>query len=182
MAPLRAGQGKGQRKNLPREGKKRETPALEAHENPFREDDPMRRSRTSIFRLAPLAGLALAAAATASVPLAASSAGAQTRQCFRATDWRGSASGGPRDLYIRVNINDIWHLALAQDCPGARYPGPVSIGDVVSGGSNEICSGVDLQITVRPRGGSNSTACIVKSIDKLTPEAVKALPKKAVPD
>jgi hypothetical protein len=120
--------------------------------------------------------------ATASIPLAGSSAGAQTRQCFRATDWHGSAAGGPREIYIRVNINDIWRLALAQDCPGARYPGPVSIGDIVSGGTNEICSGVDLQITVRPRGGSNSTACIVKSIEKLTPEAAKALPKRAIPD
>jgi hypothetical protein len=120
--------------------------------------------------------------AAASVPMSASTASAQARQCFRANDWHGSAAGGPRDLYIRVNIHDVWHLALAQDCPGARYPGPVSIGDVVSGGSNEICSGVDLQITVMPRGASNPTACIVKSIDKLTPDAVKALPRKAIPD
>ncbi|MGZ3275771.1 MAG: DUF6491 family protein [Caulobacteraceae bacterium] len=141
----------------------------------------MRRSRISAHRLIPGAGLALAAAAAASAPFA-STAGAQARQCFRASEWHGSASGGPRDLYIRVNLNDVWHLALAQDCPGARYPGPVSIGDVVSGASNEICSGVDLQITVMPRGGSNATACIVKSIDRLTPEAVKALPRKAIPD
>jgi hypothetical protein len=139
-------------------------------------------ARTLTSRLGPWAGLALAAAAAASVPLAATTAGAQPRQCFRANDWQGASAGGPRDLYIRVNINDIWHLALAQDCPGARYPGPVSISDVVSGVSNEICSGVDLQITVKPRGGGNSTACIVKSIDKLTPDAVKALPKKAIPD
>jgi hypothetical protein len=53
---------------------------------------------------------------------------------------------------------------------------------VVSGISNEICSGLDLQITVKPRGGSHSTACIVKSINKLTPDEIKALPKKAIPD
>jgi hypothetical protein len=58
----------------------------------------------------------------------------------------------------------------------------VSIGDLVSGPSNEICSGVDLQITVKPRGGSHATACIVKSIAKLTPEEVKAIPRKAIPD
>lgn len=142
----------------------------------------MTRSRRFFPKIAPWAGLAVAALAVASAPLAASTASAQARQCFRAMDWRGSAAGGPRDLYIRVNINDVWHLALAQDCPGARYPGPVSIGDIVSGGTNEICSGVDLQITVMPRGGSNPTACIVKSIDKLTPDQVKALPKKAIPD
>jgi hypothetical protein len=138
----------------------------------------MRQSRK--FR--PWAGLAAAALAAASVPIAASTAGAQARQCFRASDWHGSSAGSPRDLYVRVNINDIWHLALAQDCPGAQSPGPVSITDVVSGPSNEICSGVDLQITVRPRGGSHSTACIVKSINKLSPDEVKALPKKAIPD
>jgi hypothetical protein len=138
------------------------------------------RPLTTSARIA--AAAAVLMLASASIPLAASSADAQARQCFRANDWRGSAAGGPRDLYVRVNINDIWHLALAQDCPGARYPGPVSIGDLVSGPSNEICSGVDLQITVKPRGGANAVACIVKSINKLTPDEVKALPKKAVPD
>ena len=143
----------------------------------------MRRSRKLIPRsVAAAIGLALAAATAASVPFAATTAAAQNRQCFRATDWLGSSAGGPRDLYIHVNIRDIWHLALAQDCPGAASPGPVSIGDVVSGPSNDICSGLDLQITVRPRGGSNSTACIVSSINKLTPEEVKALPLKARPD
>ena len=138
----------------------------------------MRQSR----KLGPWAGLAAAPLAAASVPLSASTAGAEARQCFRANDWRGSSASGPRDLYVRVNINDIWHLAMAQDCPGAQFPGPVSISDVVSGISNEICTGLDLQITVRPRGGSHSTACIVQSINKLTPDEVKALPKKAVPD
>ena len=142
----------------------------------------MRPTRTLTSKLKPWAGAALAVAAAASVPLAASSAGAQTRQCFRAIDWHGASAGSPRDLYIRVNINDIWHLALAQDCPGAQSPGPVSLTNVVTGNSNEICSGVDLQITVRPRGGSHSTACIVQSINKLTPDEVKALPKKAIPD
>jgi hypothetical protein len=139
-------------------------------------------ARTLNSRLGPWAGVALAAAAAASVPFAAGTAGAQPRACFRANDWHGSSAGGPRDLYVRVNINDIWHLSLAQDCPGARYPGPVSIGDLVTGGTNQICSGVDLQITVKPRGGGNATACIVKSIEKLTPDEVKALPKKALPD
>ncbi len=138
----------------------------------------MRPSRIST-RLA--AASALTLLASASAPFAVSAAGAQSRECFRAMDWHNSSAAGPRDLYIRVGMKDVWHLAMAQDCPGARSPGPVSIGDLVSGPSNEICSGADLQITVKPLGGSNPTACIVKSIDKLTPEAVKALPAKAVP-
>jgi hypothetical protein len=136
--------------------------------------------RTLASKLTPWAGLALAAAAASSVPPA--SAGAEGRACFRANDWHGSSAAGPRELYIRVNINEIWRLDMAQDCPGARSPGPVAIGDLVSGPSNQICSGVDLQITVKPRGGSHASACIVKSIQKLTPDEVKALPRKAIPD
>lgn len=129
-----------------------------------------------------LAAIALAAAAAASVPMVATSAGAEARQCFRTSNWLGASAGGPRDLYVHVNMHDVWRLHMAQDCPGAQFPGPVSISDVVSGTTNEICSGVDLQITVKPRGGSHSTACIVRSINKLTPEEVKALPAKARPD
>jgi hypothetical protein len=142
----------------------------------------MRPARTPILRLAPWAGLALAAAAAASVPLAATTAGAQTRQCFRSNDWLGASAGSPHDLYIRVNINDVWHLEMAQECPGARFPGPVSIANVVSGPSNQICSPADLQITVKPRGSGVAAGCIVTSMQKLTPDEVKALPKKAIPD
>ena len=142
----------------------------------------MRRSRAWVRRLGPCAGLAMAALAAASVPFAAGTAGAQTRACFRTNDWQGSSAGGPHDLYVRVNISDIWHLAMTEDCPGARFPGPVSIGDIVSGISNEICTGVDLQIKVKPRGSGVAAACIVTSIQKLTPDEVKALPKKVIPD
>jgi hypothetical protein len=136
----------------------------------------MGRSNTAGWLTA--AVLALAAAA-ASAPIT-TSASAQGRQCFRAQDWHGSAAAGPKDIYIKVGMRDVWHLAMAGDCPGANFPGPVSIGDLVTG-SNEICSAADLQITVDPLGGSNHTACIVKSIDKLSPEAAKALPRKAQP-
>ena len=140
----------------------------------------MRRSRV-LARNASV--LILAAVASASVPFAAAStAGAQTRQCFRAMDWHGAAAGGPHDLYVRIGMHDVWHLGMAQSCPGAEFPGPVSMSDVVSPDSNEICSGVDLQVTVKPRGGSNPTACIVTSMTKLTPDEVKALPRKATPD
>jgi len=142
----------------------------------------MGRSRDLVRRLIPCAGLAAAALAAASAPFSPTPAGAQARQCFRSNDWQGTSAGGPRDLYVRVNISDVWHLAMAQDCPGARFPGPVSIGDIVSGGTNQICSGVDLQIMVKPRGSGVAAACIVTSIQKLTPDEVKALPKKAVPD
>jgi hypothetical protein len=142
----------------------------------------MRRSRDLARRLIPCAGLAVAGLAAASVPFFAPAAGAQARQCFRSNDWLGASAGSPHDLYIRVNISDVWHLGMAQECPGARFVGPVSIANVVSGGTNEICSPADLQITVKPRGSGVAAGCIVTSLEKLTPDQVKALPKKAIPD
>ncbi len=134
-----------------------------------------------LSRLAAVCALgALGAAMAASAPLNKAAAQPSLRQCFRAMDWHGSMSTGPRDLYIRVGIKDIWHIGMAEDCPGARFPGPVRIDSVVSG-SNEICAAADMQIAVGPQGFSNSTACIVGSIQKLTPEEIKALPRKALP-
>lgn len=133
------------------------------------------RTVPKLLAAAALLGLA------ASAPAAAVQAKASTpQQCFRAMDWRGSSSAGPRDAYIRVGTRDVYHLSFAQDCPGARFPGPLTIGSLVTG-NNLICSAVDLQITVGPQGGSFNTSCIVEKIAKLTPDEVSALPKKAVP-
>jgi hypothetical protein len=144
----------------------------------------MRRSATSARRTVRLAAICvlgvIGAAVAASAPLGKASAQDKPRQCFRAQDWMGTSSGGPRDLYIRVGMKDVYHLGMAQDCPGARYPGPVRIDDTVTG-SNEICAAVDMQIRVAPQGFSHATACIVSSLEKLTPEQIKALPRKVAP-
>ena len=128
-----------------------------------------------------LLALALAASgATAAVAQPQSRPQDQPRQCFRAQDWRGSRAAGPREVYIRVGTKDVFRLGFAQDCAGARSPGEVRITNVVSG-NNEICSPVDLDITVAPIGSSFSSPCIVSDIAKLTPAEVAALPKKVVP-
>ncbi len=136
-------------------------------------------SRPALFK-APLALLALAVAAAGATVATAQPQSTPTNQCFRAQDWRGSRAAGPREIYIRVGTKDIYRLGFAQDCAGARSPGEVRITNEVSG-SNEICSPVDLNLTVAPAGSSMSTACIVSDIAKLTPDQVSALPKKAVP-
>ena len=132
-------------------------------------------------RFAAMAALGvLGAAMVASAPLTQASAQGKARQCFRAQDWQGTTSGGPRDLFIRVGMKDVWHVGLTQDCPGAAYPGPVRVIANITG-SNEICAAADMQISVSPQGFSNSTSCIVGSLDKLTPAQIAALPRKAVP-
>jgi hypothetical protein len=127
---------------------------------------------------APLA-VALLALATAG-PVAMSAEAKAATQCFRAQDWRGSSAGGPREAYIRVGTKEVYRLNFAQDCAGARYPGPVQINNLVSG-SNSICSPADLDITIGPRGSSFYTACIVSDITKLTSAEVASLPNKVIP-
>ena len=129
--------------------------------------------------LAALGALGLIAAASA--PLGAPARAKDHDQCFRAMDWRAAAAGGPHDLYLRVGMHDVWRLGMAQSCPGAEFPGAVRIDDLVTN-TNYICQAADLQITVEPRGASHATPCIVTSMEKLTPDQVKALPRKAVPD
>jgi hypothetical protein len=136
------------------------------------------RSMTKVGGVCALGLLGLAMAA--SVPLTKASAQSVVRQCFRAQDWMGTSAGGPRDLYVRVGMKDVWHLSLAQDCAGAAYPGPVKVDDVVSG-SNEICVAADVQIRVAPKGFSHTTPCIVSGLERLTPEQISALPRKVVP-
>ncbi|MDB5458556.1 MAG: hypothetical protein JWO72_297 [Caulobacteraceae bacterium] len=143
---------------------------------------PSRLSGRSMARAGGVCALGLLGlAVVASAPLnKASAAQSVVRQCFRAQDWMGTSAGGPRDLYVRIGMKDVWHLGLAQDCAGAEYPGPVRVDDTVSG-SNEICAAADMQIRVGPKGFSHTTPCIVASLERLTPEEIKALPRKVVP-
>jgi hypothetical protein len=134
------------------------------------------------MRLAAMGALAITGlAAAGSAPLGGGRAQAQPRQCFRTLEWHNSSAGGPHDLYLRVGVHQVWHLGMKQECPGARFPGPVRIADLVTGGTDQICSAADLQIRVGQLGGGFTTPCIVTSMELLTPEQVKALPRKVVP-
>ena len=137
------------------------------------------------MRFRNLAKLALSVAVVAAAAPLASSVQAQqskpAQQCFRAQDWRGARAAGPREMYLRVGMRDIYRVAFAQDCPGARVPGQVRIENLISGPTNLICATTDLDIWVAPIGSPMSTPCIVDHFTKLTPDEVKALPKKVLP-
>jgi hypothetical protein len=128
-----------------------------------------------------LAGLGLIGlAVTASVPPAASAADKKPQECFRANEWQSTTAGGPRDLYLRVGMREVWHLVLAEDCPGAMSPGPVRIDDLVTG-NGLICTPYDLQIAVAPSGFSHSVPCAISEIHHLTHLEAGALPRKSIP-
>lgn len=128
-----------------------------------------------------LAGAGLIAlAVTASAPPRASAEDKTPQECFRANEWQGTTAAGPRDLYLRVGVREVWHLGLAEDCPGAMSPGRVRIDDLVTG-NGLICTPYDLQIAVAPSGFSHSTPCAISELHHLTHLEAEALPRRFIP-
>jgi hypothetical protein len=106
--------------------------------------------------------------------------GAKANQCFRSSDWQGYRAINDRSFYVRVNINDIYRIDLAQTCPELTYP-DVRLDTVVRGG-NLICGPLDWDLRVRENGvGGVSTPCIVSAQTRLTKEEAAAIPPKLKP-
>ncbi len=131
---------------------------------------------SKIFR----GGLCFAALATASVPaaaLAAPGAKPDARNCFYSTQWRGWKSPNPSVIYIGVNNRDVYRADLAG---GSRRL--MSSDHLISEvrGSNLICSAIDLDLKVSDSSGF-ATPLFVKSLVKLTPDEVAAIPPRYRP-
>lgn len=136
--------------------------------------------KTSKFARAAL----VAAAAVSSLAFAAAPAQAGSerslsgRDCFQSTDWQGWSSPSPTVLYLRVRIKDVYRLDLSAGSNQLQWPSNHLINTVR--GSSTICSAIDLDLAVSD-GAGFTQPLIVKSIRKLTPEEVAALPKKDRP-
>ena len=121
---------------------------------------------------------ALQLAATAAAA-AAPAAPKPRLDCFLSTQWRGWSSVGDGDvLYFRVQINEVYRVELI---PGSRVR---KLGDTFLvnevRGSAWICRPVDLQLTLSDTHGFRRPV-LVRSLRKLTPEEVAAIPKKDRP-
>ncbi len=127
-----------------------------------------------------LAATLLSLAGAASAATSSPATKPAQNSCFRATDWQGWHATDDKTLYLRVNVGDIYRVDL-------NSPSPMLLaGDShlvnVEHGSSYICSPIDLQLSVAQNGpGSFREFLFVKSITKLTPEQVAALPKKDRP-
>ena len=99
--------------------------------------------------------------------------------CFLSTQWRGWSSAPDGDvLYFRVQLNDVYRVELI---PGSRVR---KLGDTFLvnevRGSAWICRPVDLQLTLSDTHGFRRPV-LVRSLRKLTPAEVAAIPKKDRP-
>ena len=101
------------------------------------------------------------------------------RQCFRQRDITSWRAVGDSQVNLQVNYRDVYRLDLNGRCPQLNSAFE-TIGVKSVGAGDEICSGLQLDVIV-PESGRLSFPCPVQSMTKLTPEEVKALPKKEQP-
>ena len=109
----------------------------------------------------------------------AMAAHAQPNQnCFRMSQLQSTRADGQQRIYARVGVNDYYRIDLAFKCSSLPY---ASNGLVMepAGGKDLICTSLDLDLKVNDHGALES--CPIKSITRLTPAEVAAIPKKAKP-
>jgi hypothetical protein len=127
--------------------------------------------------------IALAAATAALLTLAATAASAADtsapNQCFWARNVTSFAAPDDHTVYVRVNLRDVYRLDLMVSCPDVDWNNRVAL--VSShGAGGSICNALDAEI-VSHATGIGRQRCPVKTLTKLTPEEIAALPKHAKP-
>jgi hypothetical protein len=129
-----------------------------------------------------LIGLALAAAAASAqaqppVGPAAGRPARAERSCFALSDWNGWSSPSRDVLYLKVRARDVYRLDLIHGTNQLRSPGSYIV-SVVRGG-DRVCAPIDLDLRVSD--GFMDMPIRAKTITKLTPEEIAAIPKKDRP-
>jgi hypothetical protein len=98
------------------------------------------------------------------------------RECFLASNVTNFAAADEKTVYVRVGVQDVYQFDMFGRCPDIDWNQRLAL---VSRTSSWICDGMDADvITHTPLGPQR---CPVRSIRKLTPAEVKALPKRAQP-
>ncbi len=117
------------------------------------------------------AGSGHAAPATADHPV-----GDSPRACFFARNVSSWREAGDQTVYLRVGVSDLYRVQLLSSCPDLRFA--EAIGLKTQGGSDTICSGLDIEITV-PSSVTHTVPqrCMATSLHKLSPDEAKTLPK-----
>jgi hypothetical protein len=127
-----------------------------------------------LFAAAAMAALAISTPALATQPTTHTGGG-----CFLATEWQAWKSPSPDVIYVLVGTHDVYRFDLSSGSNQLNEP-DVHLSSQVRG-SDWICSPLDLQLDVVSTGGIFREPLIVKSITKLTPEEIAAIPPKYRP-
>jgi hypothetical protein len=132
------------------------------------------------LRQSALSALAVAALAAAGAPAATAAPDGKTeRACFLSNDWDGWTAPGDGDaLYLRVHMRDVYRVDLTPGSHVRKYPDYFLINRLR--GSNWICGPLDLDLSVSDHQGFRQPL-IARSLRKLTPAEVAAIPRKDLP-
>jgi hypothetical protein len=131
------------------------------------------------FAASAAALLMLAAAAATTAATAADKPGKPVvrNECFWTRNVNGFAAPDNRTVYVRVNSHDVFRLDLMVPCLDVDWNQRIAL---VSRGGSNICSGMDAEIVTHATGLGRQR-CPVRQIQKLTPQEIAALPKRARP-
>ncbi len=117
-------------------------------------------------------------AATLAALTVSTVAQAQGRQCFRTHNIENyAASDDEKTLYLRDTARHYFKIDFANRCTGLAYRERIVIRPF--GTSDLVCEPLDMDFGIREAG--ISTKCVITDIQSLTPDEVKALPKKLKP-
>jgi hypothetical protein len=101
-----------------------------------------------------------------------------TSNCFYVTQWQGWKSPSPDVIYLGVNMHDVYRVDLSGGSSMLNWP-DMHLVSIVRG-SDSICTALDLDLKISDDHGFTEPL-IAKSLTKLTPEQVAAIPKKFRP-
>jgi hypothetical protein len=125
----------------------------------------------------------IAAALLATAPAAAATGATPDRKpgndCFLTGSWQGWSAPGDGDvLYLKITMHDIYRVDLTPGSHVRRSPDRFLVNRVR--GSNWICSALDLDLALSDAHGFREPL-IARSLRKLTPEEIAAIPRKDLP-
>jgi hypothetical protein len=126
----------------------------------------------ALILTAAVAALAIAGAARADAPAAK-----PNMPCFFSRDWSGWRSPDKNTIYLRVRVNEIYQIDLRYGSSLLTWPDSHLINEMR--GTNSVCVPLDLDLKVA--NDHIVEPLFIKSISKLTPEQVAAIPKKFLP-
>ncbi len=101
--------------------------------------------------------------------------------CFFVTQWRGWKSPAPDTLYLGINNRDIYEVKLSGGGSSQLSWPEMHLVSIDRGGSGSICSAIDLDLKIADNNGF-AEPLIAKSLRKLTPDEVAAVPRKFRPN
>jgi hypothetical protein len=100
--------------------------------------------------------------------------------CFLITEFRGWKAPDDKTIFIRVGLDRVYRLDLANRCSLLSFPNVHLI--TKTRGPDLVCSAIDWDLSVSESPPGNiPEPCIVKKMTLLSPDAAAAIPPKFKP-